>query len=107
VSRDDPLGRDDFVAHWTTEAREHAKQLQWASDQIPEVVAILEETFGADWLRSKAEQPSRYTEPAGQAPIQTTESSTHTSVRNADRSYRRSQTRRSSRCGSRSCRPPL
>jgi hypothetical protein len=60
VNPADPLGRGDFVEHWAAEAREHARQLKWTPEQVPDVVATLEKTFGAGWLRGKAQHPSRY-----------------------------------------------
>lgn len=56
----DPLGRSDYVAYWAREAGAHAAALDWPADRIPAVVEALEGAFGADWLRGKAQDPSRY-----------------------------------------------
>ncbi len=60
VSQGDPLGRDDYVAYWAQEAREHSGRLNWPPERIPVVLETLEATFGSDWLRGKARLPSRY-----------------------------------------------
>ena len=55
----DPLGRTDFVDHWAGEARHHADAIAVPAERISQVVEVLEDTFGADWLRGRSKAPSR------------------------------------------------